>query len=105
MAKSDCERENTRRFREMRREIIGLRKENAALRKALHKLEQQMYNSSAEDEDELRVIQESVQPQTISKTEENGCPSCGAYGIVVFDLIGKTYFRCDSCSSKGLFKL
>jgi predicted nucleic acid-binding Zn ribbon protein len=101
MAKTDFEREETRRFREMRREIIKLRKENAQLRKLAHQLEQQLYNSSSEDEDELQVLQESVDQATQKNNSKTTCPKCGSYAILEFRVMDRPYFKCNDCLGKG----
>lgn len=103
MAKTDFEREETRQFRELRKEIIKLRHENAQLKKRNRQLEQQLYYNSSEDEDDLEMIKESLS-NNHSKAEKDSCPACGAYEILYFQLMDRTYYRCNSCNSKGKCK-
>lgn len=89
--KTDYERLETRRFRELRKENIRLRKENRQLRKQLR----------LQEDDELEAdIADEVSWVPADGRPEQECPKCSAT-VITFDLCGKPYYRCPGCSSKG----
>jgi len=92
--KTDYERLETRRFRELRKENIRLRKENKQLRKDLRIQEEMDLEASIADEVPYEMI-----PVDTGKPEVE-CPKCQAR-VVTFNLRGLTYYRCPDCSSKG----
>ena len=92
--KTVYERLETRRFRELRKENIRLRKEVKELRKQLRLSEMAALEADVESEAYEVVPVEDGKPQFL-------CPSCDEPAIQ-FDLgPGRPYYRCPTCSSKG----
>lgn len=84
-------------FRELRKQIMRLKKENAALRKKINS------ESDLESESEamLEIIDmyERERAEKIQKSETR-CPQCDSV-VSKFELRGGEYYKCHNCGSKG----
>lgn len=88
--KSEQERKETRQFRELRKENIRLKRQIAEMKKELRLTEQQ----DSDEDGELELV-----PVDFSKSYS--CPLCEASHTRIFQLLGRDYYRCETCGSKG----
>lgn len=101
VVKTFDEKLETRRVRNLRKEVIRLRREVAQLRKKNMRLENEIIYNSEDDTDEN--IQES-QKYTEPSKERFECPSCGSYDVSEFEAGAYTFYNC-SCGSRGRKKV
>ncbi len=87
--KTDQERMQSKQFRELRKENIRLRRQLKEMKKELRFAEENQ-NS---DDDEFLVCDE--------KKEVYPCPKCQSEQTVVFQIVARLYYKCESCGSKG----
>jgi hypothetical protein len=98
LAKTPEQRLESRAMRELRKQIIRLKRENAQLRKRNSRIE----NDFADFGEEIAYesLEENV-PEL--HRPEQPCPKCGSNDIVVIQLRGLPYYRCQvmTCNAKG----
>jgi len=96
--KTPEQRLESRELRELRKQVIRLKRENAQLRKRNSRIE----NDFAEFRDE--VVYESLQEETPEvHRDATPCPQCGSKDINILELRGLPYYKCLNlgCESKG----
>ena len=98
MAKTPEQRLESRVMRDLRKQIIRLRRENAQLRKRNSRIENDFVDFR--EEIAYEALEENI-PEL--HRPEQPCPKCGSSDIVVIQLRGLPYFRCqvEACSAKG----
>ena len=94
--KSLREKQESKEFRELRKENIKLRREVKRLQKDNKHL-QDLLSQYSEPINEVAPEPEEKR----DKKNEPRCPSCFSKGIQVFMLKDKPYYQCDNCRSKG----
>ena len=97
MARTEEDREETRQFRDLKKQLTAERRENAALRKKIIQLESSldMVGEEPDLEDET--------PKKKAKGAIESCPKCGSYNLEIFTLGIRPYYRC-LCGGKGQLK-
>ena len=100
MAKSEEQREETRRIRELRKQIIKLKRENSQLRKRNTRFENDWAISAAEQEEDFESATKVVKnnPKDADRIE---CPKCKSFEVFEFTLRENLYYKCQECGSKG----
>lgn len=89
--KTKDERHESKALRELRKENIRLKRQIKEMRKEVRQIED-------EDTDDSQPL---VQSQLKSSKHKFTCPSCGSYSAETFEVIGRHFFRCEDCGSKG----
>lgn len=89
--KTPEERQESKLVRELRKEVIRLRRQVKEMKRDMR------YAEEDQDEENDSLI---VQP-VVNNKERCPCPSCGSYSVISFELIGKEYYRCLDCDAKG----
>lgn len=87
-------------MRDLRKQVIQLRRENAQLRKRNSKIE----NDFAEFREELAYESLEEEPEAspeVQRAKEKPCPECGSKDIKVIELRTLPYYKCANCGSKG----
>lgn len=102
MAKTWKEREETRQWRELRKENIKLRKRVSELRKKLTRLENDWFDMDSEVDEEIEEQLKNLK-KTEEKADKDECPKCGSYGVHTFTLRDLWYYKCPDCESKGRY--
>lgn len=97
MARSEQDREDTRQFRDLKKQLQMERRENASLRKKIIQLESSLDMVGEEHEDDAPEVKKKA------KGAVENCPKCGSYNLEIFTLGVKPYYRC-LCGSKGPLK-
>ena len=101
VAKSEQEREDTRFVRDLRKQLIKLKREVAHLRKRNHYLEGLQLESIEEDleqeEEKFKKFSKVVQIAPPELT----CPACRSTNVSELALRGISYYNCGECNSKG----
>jgi regulator of replication initiation timing len=85
-------------YRELRKQIVKLKRENAALRKKNKELE----NSHAFDPILEEIEQQYQADKEKKKNAGSKCPKCDNV-IEVFELVHGMYYKCADCGSKGKY--
>jgi hypothetical protein len=96
--KTPEQRLESRELRELRKQVIRLKRENAQLRKRNSRIE----NDFADFRDDL--MYESLQDEGPEvRKEQTPCPKCGSKDIHILELRGLPYYKCANaeCESKG----
>ena len=89
--KTPEERQETKAYRELRKENIRLRRQLKEMRREMRFIEE-----AADSENDF-VFVALPAPQV----EKFPCPKCGSTSTSVFQLVGRDYYRCLSCDAKG----
>lgn len=104
MGKTWKEKEETRHVRELRKQIIKLKRENAQLRKRATRLENDWIDYEVELEEDLEKEFEKV-AEKLKKPADNAdklqCPKCQSHDVVELTLRDLPYYKCHGCGSKG----
>jgi len=99
LSKSAESREESKYVRELRKQLIKVKKENANIRKRNHYLEGLMIDveDAALQEEEKKFI------KLKQSDRENSliCPQCSSNNVVGFELRSQQYYNCSDCGSKG----
>jgi len=98
LAKTTEQRLESRAMRELRKQNIRLKRENAQLRKRNSRIENDFDDFG--EELAYESLEENI-PEL--HRPEHPCPQCGSNDIVVIQLRGLPYYRCQviKCGSKG----
>jgi DNA-directed RNA polymerase subunit M/transcription elongation factor TFIIS len=91
--------EDSKLIRDLRKQIIKLRRENAQLKKRNSRIENDFL------EIQSAVVDDEPQEEVPVKTKKirNTCPECGSFGIMEFQIRDTPYYRCLDCKCKGKF--
>lgn len=81
-------------IRNLRKEIIKLKRENAQLKKRNSRIENDWVEYLATKDEEVETAEEP------KKKKRQTCGKCGSYSIETFSVGDKEFYRC-SCGSKG----
>jgi predicted RNA-binding Zn-ribbon protein involved in translation (DUF1610 family) len=100
VAKKPKDIEETRYIRELRKENIKLKRENAQLRKRATRLEMDWLEMDSQVDEELEKNIEKLKKKD-KKADKIQCPKCGSYDIIELELRDMPYYKCHSCGSKG----
>jgi len=90
------DKEESRYIRELKKQIIKLKRENQQLKKSKRRMEHLI--DEAEDDEPV----EPPKPfKTSSDKDSETCPKCESEDIITFELRKIQYYKCGACESKG----
>jgi hypothetical protein len=96
MAKTESERQETKLIIDLKKQIVKLKRENLQLKKRNSRIEND-FAEMCEDDEEITPPPPVLFPKA-------KCPKCFSKEVNIFELIGKNYFKCQSCSAQGQYK-
>jgi len=96
VTKTVSERQETKYIRNLRKQIIKLKRENAYLKKRNTRIENDFAEFHAESENET---EEPIEEKKATEKPVT-CPKCHQE-VVVFELREVKYFKCHGCGKKG----
>lgn len=90
------EQSESKLIRNLRKEIIKLKRENAQLKKRNSRIENDWAEFVANQDEEENYV-----PADPKRKKRITCAKCGSYSITEFILAEKEYYKCEDCNAKG----